>query len=104
MQICVVGSGYLGLVAAASFAELAHEVVSVDNDIHKIELLHAGEVPIHEEFLPELLEEHRGRALTFSTDLQQAVCVRLWTVSSLRPVGRDRDHPEFGSGFGHQPQ
>ena len=73
MRISVVGSGYVGLVAAACFAELGHEVISIDNDVQKIELLQHGEVPIHEEFLPQLLEKHRGRTLTFSTDLGEAV-------------------------------
>jgi UDPglucose 6-dehydrogenase len=73
LHICAVGSGYVGLVAAACFAELGHQVTSVDNDTAKIELLQAGQVPIHEEFLPELLEKHRCRSLTFSTDLRQAV-------------------------------
>jgi UDPglucose 6-dehydrogenase len=73
LRISVVGSGYVGLVAAACFAELGHEVISIDNDVQKIELLQHGEVPIHEEFLPQLLEKHRGRTLTFSTDLGEAV-------------------------------
>ncbi len=73
MQIAVVGSGYVGLVAAACFAEIGHNVISIDNDQHKIEMLNRGEVPIHEEFLPELLDRHRGKRLTFSTDLPEAV-------------------------------
>lgn len=73
MKLCVVGSGYVGLVAAACFAELGHEVISVDNDVQKIELLQGGGVPIHEQFLPQLLEKHRGSDLRFSTDLRQAV-------------------------------
>jgi len=73
LRIAVVGSGYVGLVAAACFAELGHEVISIDNDAQKIELLRQGEVPIHEDFLPQLLQKHRGRTLTFSTDLGGAV-------------------------------
>ncbi len=73
MRIAVVGSGYVGLVAAACFAELGHEVISIDNDVSKIAMLQRGEVPIHEEFLPELLARHRGEKLTFSSDLPEAV-------------------------------
>ncbi|MGZ4788590.1 MAG: UDP-glucose dehydrogenase family protein [Terriglobales bacterium] len=73
MRIAVVGSGYVGLVAAACFAELGHEVISIDNDLTKLEMLQRGEVPIHEEFLPELLERHRGERLQFSSDLREAV-------------------------------
>ncbi len=73
MKIAVVGSGYVGLVAAACFAEIGHEVVSIDNDAQKISRLQQGEVPIHEEYLPELLERHSGNRLSFSTDLPGAV-------------------------------
>jgi glycosyltransferase involved in cell wall biosynthesis len=48
-------------------------VISMDNDVQKIELLQVGEVPIQEQFLPQLLEKHRGRTLSFSTDLRQVV-------------------------------
>jgi len=73
MRITVVGSGYVGLVAGACFADLGHEVILVDNDQAKIAALQAGQVPIHEKFLPELLQRHRGRGLTFSRSLHNAV-------------------------------
>jgi UDPglucose 6-dehydrogenase len=73
MRIAVVGSGYVGLVAGACFADLGHEVVLVDNDSQKVAALEAGGVPIHERFLPELLERHRGTRLTFSGNLAAAV-------------------------------
>src|SRR5580704_10483043 len=73
MRIAVVGSGYVGLVAGACFADLGHDVVLVDNDERKLAELKDGQVPIHENFLPELLNRHRGHRLTFSGDLQEAV-------------------------------
>ena len=73
MKIAVVGSGYVGLVAGACFADLGHDVVVVDNDKQKLAALNRGECPIHENFLPELLHRHRGSRLTFSDDLQSAV-------------------------------
>lgn len=73
MRIAVVGSGYVGLVAGACFADLGHEVILVDNDSQKVAALEAGGVPIHERFLPELLERHRGNRLTFSGNLAAAV-------------------------------
>ena len=72
MRIAVVGSGYVGLVTGACFADLGHEVVLVDNDGKKLALLKDGEVPIHERFLPELLARHRGGRIKFSGDLQAA--------------------------------
>ncbi|HUO16144.1 MAG TPA: UDP-glucose/GDP-mannose dehydrogenase family protein [Verrucomicrobiae bacterium] len=73
MRIAVVGSGYVGLVAGACFADLGHDVILVDNDQHKLAALRNGQTPIHEKFLPELLGRHRGQRLTFSDDLQEAV-------------------------------
>ena len=73
MRIAVVGSGYVGLVAGACFAELGHDVILVDNDERKLSALRNGQVPIHEKFLTELLNQHRGKRLTFSDDLQGAV-------------------------------
>ncbi len=73
MQVAIVGSGYVGLVAGACFADLGHDVVLVDNDEHKITALRSGRVPIHERFLPELLVRYSGKNLRFTENLQQAV-------------------------------
>src|SRR5215470_6742134 len=73
MRIAVVGSGYVGLVAGACFADMGHEVTVVDNDEKKLATLRAGQVPIHERFLPELVGRHRDQRLKFSDDLQEAV-------------------------------
>jgi UDPglucose 6-dehydrogenase len=72
MRIAVVGSGYVGLVAGACFADIGHDVILVDNDQQKLAALRDGQVPIHEKFLPELLGRHRGNRLTFSDDLKDA--------------------------------
>jgi UDPglucose 6-dehydrogenase len=73
MKIAVVGSGYVGLVASACFAELGHEVICVDNDPEKLAALKRGETLIHEQYLPELLSRHRDHRLTFSGSLPDAV-------------------------------
>jgi UDPglucose 6-dehydrogenase len=73
MRIAVVGSGYVGLVAGACFADLGHDVILVDNDQRKLSVLRDGQVPIHEKFLPELFNRHRGQRLKFSDDLHSAV-------------------------------
>jgi len=73
VPICVIGSGYVGLVAAVCFAEMGHRVTCVDNDEAKVRILREGGVPIYEEHLPRLLAKHRGRGVNFTTDLGGAV-------------------------------
>jgi UDPglucose 6-dehydrogenase len=72
ITIAVVGSGYVGLVAAACFAEIGHRVICVDNDEGKVRMLREGGIPIHEEYLPELLSRHRDSKLEFTSDLRGA--------------------------------
>ena len=73
MRITVIGAGYVGLVSAACFAEIGHEVINVDNDVEKIALLRGGESPIFEAHLPLLLRRHSGGRLHFSTNILEAV-------------------------------
>ena len=72
IHIAVVGSGYVGLVAAVCFAEMGHQVVCVDNDQRKVDALRGGDTLIHENHLPELLERHRNKGVTFTTNLAEA--------------------------------
>src|ERR1035437_8008427 len=73
VSICVIGSGYVGLVAAVCFAEMGHHVICVDNEEARVKTLREGGVPIYEEHLPELLARHRGRGVEFTADLGGAV-------------------------------
>lgn len=73
MRIVVIGSGYVGLVAGACFAEIGHDVILVDNDPAKYAALVRGECPIHEQYLPELLARNRGKRLSFSNTLREPV-------------------------------
>jgi UDPglucose 6-dehydrogenase len=74
LNITVVGTGYVGLVAAACFAETGNRVIGADIDQRKIDALNSGEVPIYEPGLEELLHRNQqaGR-LTFTTDVGQAI-------------------------------
>jgi UDPglucose 6-dehydrogenase len=72
VQIAVVGSGYVGLVAAMCFAEMGHSVICVDNDERKVAALQAGDTLIHENHLPELLDRYRNTRVRFMTDLAEA--------------------------------
>ncbi len=73
VNICVIGSGYVGLVAAVCFAEMGHLVVCVDNNEDKVAQLQRGETPIYEAQLPELLARHRNKGVTFTTDLAAGI-------------------------------
>lgn len=73
MHITVIGSGHVGLVAGACFAEIGHDVVLVDKDSKRYSALLAGECPIHEAHLPDLLARNRGQSLLFSDSLAEAV-------------------------------
>src|SRR5512146_1775785 len=73
MRIAVIGSGHVGLVAAAGFCELGHHITSIDNDSEKLDQLRRGQVPIYEEHLDRLVRHHLGSRLQFSDDLTSAV-------------------------------
>ncbi|MCB0377016.1 MAG: UDP-glucose/GDP-mannose dehydrogenase family protein [Bdellovibrionales bacterium] len=72
MQISVVGTGYVGLVAGVCFADVGHKVICVDKDSGKIEALKKGQIPIYEPGLQDILKSAEER-IQFTTDLTSAV-------------------------------
>jgi UDPglucose 6-dehydrogenase len=74
MQICVVGTGYVGLVTGACLADLGIRVTCVDNDTTKIDMLQRGEIPIYEPGLDSIVEKNaKAGRLHFTTDLGPAI-------------------------------
>lgn len=72
MDICIIGSGYVGLTSAAVLANLGHHVICVDKDQNKINALQKGEYPIYEPGLTELMHKNRKR-LQFRNDVGQVI-------------------------------
>ena len=74
MRIAMIGSGYVGLVSGACFAQFGHDVICVDKDAAKIDRLRKGEIPIYEPGLDKLVADNaRAGRLSFSTSLHDAV-------------------------------
>ena len=72
MRIAMIGTGYVGLVSGACFADFGHQVTCVDKDESKIAALHRGEIPIFEPGLDALVAANvKARRLDFTTDLKR---------------------------------
>ena len=74
MKIAVIGTGYVGSVTGACFAEMGNTVICVDKDQKKIDLFSSGKVPLHEDDLDELVEENlKAKTLRFTTNFEEAL-------------------------------
>ena len=74
MKLCMIGTGYVGLVSGVCFSDLGNDVICVDKDLKKINLLRKGKIPIYEPGLSELaIKNFRNGKLKFSSDLKQSV-------------------------------
>ena len=74
MKLCMIGTGYVGLVSGVCFSDLGNTVYCVDNNKNKINLLNEGKIPIYEPGLEEILKKnYKEKRLIFTTDLKKAV-------------------------------
>ncbi|MER6432127.1 UDP-glucose/GDP-mannose dehydrogenase family protein [Streptomyces sp900105245] len=91
MRVSVIGCGHLGIPHAAAMAELGHDVIGVDVDQAKVDRLNAGECPIYETGLPELIARHTANGrLRFTTDIRAAArCAELHFIGVGTPIDAD---------------
>ena len=74
MKLCMIGTGYVGLVSGVCFADLGNNVICVDKDLKKIDLLSKGKIPIYEPGLTELVNKnYKNKRLKFSSDLKRSI-------------------------------
>ncbi|RKE02876.1 UDP-glucose/GDP-mannose dehydrogenase family protein [Streptomyces sp. TLI_171] len=102
MRVSVIGCGHLGIPHAAAMAELGHEVIGVDVDQAKVDRLNAGECPIYEDGLPELLTRHTASGrLRFTTDITEAAAFAdLHFVGVGTPIDADGRSYDTAQVFG----
>lgn len=91
MQVTIIGSGYVGLVAGACFAQMGNEVICLDVDSKKIESLKQGKIPIYEPGLEEMVRENaRLKTLRFTTDKKEAISnAEVIFIAVGTPMGED---------------
>ena len=91
MKLSVIGTGYVGLVSGVCLAHVGHDVRCVDIDESKVDRINAGECPIHEDGLPELLAGVLGQRFSATTDLTSAVHDSHMTLIAVgTPFGEER--------------
>ena len=74
MNLCMIGTGYVGLVSGTCFSDLGNKVICVDIDQNKINELNSGKIPIYEPGLQELVKKNfKQNKLSFSTDISSAI-------------------------------
>ena len=81
MKLCMIGTGYVGLVSGVCFADIGNQVVCVDKDKNKIDKLNSGISPIYEPGLDELIKKNfTSKRLSFTTNVDNAININPWCL------------------------
>jgi len=101
MKLSIIGSGYVGLVSGAGFAELGHDVVCIDKDTRKIAMLERGEVPIFEPGLDEVLARNvKAGRMRFASELGPAIVdAEIIFIAVGTPTRRGDGHADLSHVF-----
>ena len=97
MRVVMIGTGYVGLVSGACFADFGHDVICIDNNPDKIEMLNQGKIPIFEPGLDELVEQNtKAGRLSFSSDPKKAVGeADIVFIAVGTPTNRGKGHADL---------
>ncbi|UCD06330.1 MAG: UDP-glucose/GDP-mannose dehydrogenase family protein [candidate division WOR-3 bacterium] len=98
MKVCMIGTGYVGLVSGTCFAEIGHEVICVDNDTSKIDILKKGGIPIYEPGLDELVKKNvQAGRLSFTSDTGEGVDKSQFVFIAVGTPPKDNGEPDLSS-------
>jgi len=98
MKVCMIGTGYVGLVSGTCFAEVGHDVICVDSDKKKIDILNKGGIPIYEPGLEEMIERNvKGGRLSFSTSIKEGVEKSLFLFIAVGTPPKEDGEPDLSS-------
>lgn len=98
MKVCMIGTGYVGLVSGTCFAEIGHNVICVDNDVEKIEILKNGGIPIYEPGLLEMVQKNvaQGR-LKFTNSIAEGIQNSLFIFIAVGTPPKENGEPDLSS-------
>ncbi len=98
MKVCMIGTGYVGLVSGTCFAEIGHNVTCVDNDEKKIEILKNGKIPIYEPGLLEMVRKNVSEnRLKFTTSISEGVRESLFIFIAVGTPPKENGEPDLSS-------
>lgn len=98
MKVCMIGTGYVGLVSGTCLAEIGHDVICVDNDKKKIDILKKGSIPIYEPGLKELIAKNvKAGRLDFTTSIKEGVEKSLFLFIAVGTPPKDDGEPDLSS-------